>query len=501
MRRLDEVLTDWEAVIGLEVHVELTELETKMFCDCRLSHTDPPNTNVCPVCLGLPGALPMPNRRAIESIVVAGIALGCEIPRRSYFYRKHYFYPDMAKNFQTTQGPVAFCMRGGLDLTVSGDGARECQDADVDRRPDGSYVRRVRIQRIHMEEDAAKMVHVGGREGRISSATESLLDYNRCGTPLIELVTEPDLRTPEEARLFMERLRQTLLYLKISDCSLEGGSMRCDGNVSVRRRGDTSLGVKCELKNVNSLKSLHDALAFEICRQTEVLEEGGAVRQETRHFEVSSRSTRVMRVKETKDDYRMYPDPDITPFELSDDFVRRCRQMVPELPDEKAARYVAEFSVRPREASLIAADPVLADLFEGAVAIEPALGQVEANVIVNLAPKEKGATPAQVASLSRILASESITFAQARDLLDRVCGTDLDPEAEARACGMCQVLDAGALAPIVDEVLGRCADQVRQYREGNVRVLGFFVGQCMRAAGGSGNPKLFAELLRSRLDG
>lgn len=276
--------------------------------------------------------------------------------------------------------------------------------------------------------------------------------------------------------------------------------MRCDGNVSVRRRGDTSLGVKCELKNVNSLKSLHDALAYEICRQAEVLEEGRTVRQETRHFEVSSRRTRVMRVKETKDDYRMYPDPDIAPFELSDGFVERCRQMVPELPDEKAARYVGELSIRAREATLIAADPADASLFEGSVAIEPSFGQVTANVIVNLGPREKGATAAQVAALSRLLASEAITFAQARDLLDCVCGTGLDPEVEAKARGMCQERDAGVLVPIVEEVLAGCPDQVRQYREGNTRVLGFFVGQCMKAAGGSGNPKLFGELLRERLD-
>jgi aspartyl-tRNA(Asn)/glutamyl-tRNA(Gln) amidotransferase subunit B len=501
MRALADVLRDWEAVIGLEIHTELTALENKMFCDCRISHTDPPNTNVCPVCLGLPGALPVPNRRAIESIVMAGIALGCEIPRRSLFFRKHYFYPDMAKNFQTTQGPVAFCMRGSLDLTVSGEGARENPGDDVGRAPDGSYVRHVRIQRIHMEEDAAKMVHVGGLEGRIASATESLIDYNRCGTPLIELVTEPDLRTPEEARLFMEKLRQILLSLGISDCSLENGSMRCDGNVSVRRRGDTSFGVKCELKNVNSLKSLHDALAFEVCRQAEVLEGGGVVRQETRHFEVSCRRTRVMRVKETKDDYRMYPDPDLTPFDLTDDFVERCRKMVPELPDEKAARYVGEHDVRPREARLIAANPADARFFEEVLAAGPSSAQVAANVVVNLSPRELGATPAQVASLVGLLADDAVTFAQARELLELVAGTRDDPARVADERGMRQASDASVLAPIVDEVLARCSDQVRQYREGNTRVLGFFVGQCMKAAGGSGNPRIFGELLRHRLDG
>ena len=302
MRELNEVLRDWEAVIGLEIHTELTTLKTKMFCGCRLSHDDAPNTNVCPVCLGLPGALPVPNREAIRSIVKAGLATNCQISRRTMFYRKHYFYPDMAKNFQTTQGPVAFCMHGRLDLEVTGAGAKERPDcafgeaeaqslasasanavglstdmaaqlresgtsaagapgerggalagmASYDtaalavpvRHEDGSYTVPVRILRIHMEEDAAKMVHLGGEEGRITSAAESLIDYNRCGTPLIELVTEPDLRTPEEARLFMEKLRQVFVTLGISDCSMEKGSMRCDGNVSLRRRGETRLGTK-----------------------------------------------------------------------------------------------------------------------------------------------------------------------------------------------------------------------------------------------------------------
>ena len=326
MRKLAEVLEDWEAVIGLEVHTELTSLDTKMFCNCRLSHDDAPNTNVCPVCLGMPGALPVPNRKAIQSIVMAGLATNCEIQKHSMFYRKHYFYPDMAKNFQTTQGPVAFCMYGHLDLAVSGEGAAERPDGTgVEKAADGSYVAPVRILRIHMEEDAAKMVHVGGEEGRITAATESLIDYNRCGTPLIELVTEPDLRTPEEARLFMEKLRETFVTLGISDCSLESGSMRCDGNISLRRRGETRYGTKTEMKNINSFKSLHDALEYEICRQAEVLEEGGIVYQETRHWEPSRRRTIVMRVKETADDYRLFPDPDLAPFDLTDDFIEDCR--------------------------------------------------------------------------------------------------------------------------------------------------------------------------------
>ncbi|HJA28383.1 MAG TPA: Asp-tRNA(Asn)/Glu-tRNA(Gln) amidotransferase subunit GatB [Candidatus Olsenella pullicola] len=501
MKKLAEVLKDWEAVIGLEVHTELTTLETKMFCNCRLSHDDEPNTNVCPVCLGMPGALPVPNEKAIESIVMAGLATNCQIQRHSMFYRKHYFYPDMAKNFQTTQGPVAFCMHGQLDLEVSGAGAKERPDSTVEKDADGGYVAPIRILRIHMEEDAAKMVHVGGEEGRIGGAAESLIDYNRCGTPLIELVTEPDLRTPEEARLFMEKLRQTFLTLGISDCSLESGSMRCDGNISLRRRGETKFGTKTEMKNINSFKSLHDALEYEICRQAEVLEEGGIVYQETRHWEPSRRRTVVMRVKETADDYRLFPDPDLAPFDLTDEFVERCRARIPELPDAKRDRYMASFGLKRADAAQLAGDPKVAAFFEEALEgagekVVPTL----ANVMVNLAPSYDALTVAQVRGISALLAEDAITFAQAREVLDAVNGTEEDPAAYVDAHGMRQSTDEGALGAIVDEVLARCTDQVQQYRDGNKKVLGFLVGQCMKAAKGSGNPKAFNKMLAERLE-
>ena len=501
MKKLAEVLKDWEAVIGLEVHTELTTLETKMFCNCRLSHDDEPNTNVCPVCLGMPGALPVPNEKAIESIVMAGLATNCQIQRHSMFYRKHYFYPDMAKNFQTTQGPVAFCMHGQLDLEVSGAGAKERPDDTVEKDADGGYVAPIRILRIHMEEDAAQMVHVGGEEGRIGGAAESLIDYNRCGTPLIELVTEPDLRTPEEARLFMEKLRQTFLTLGISDCSLESGSMRCDGNISLRRRGETKFGTKTEMKNINSFKSLHDALEYEICRQAEVLEEGGIVYQETRHWEPSRRRTVVMRVKETADDYRLFPDPDLAPFDLTDEFIDRCRARIPELPDAKRDRYMADYGLKRADAAQLAGDPAVAAFFEETLSAAGEKGaETVAKVMVNLVPSYDALTPAQVASLSGLLAEDAITFAQAREVLDAVNGTSEDPAAYVDTHGMRQSTDEGALGAIVDEVLGRCTDQVQQYRDGNKKVLGFLVGQCMKAAKGSGNPKAFNKMLAERLE-
>ena len=511
MKKLAEVLKDWEAVIGLEVHTELTTLETKMFCNCKNTHDDPPNTNVCPVCLGMPGALPVPNRAAIQSIVMAGLATNCQIMRHSMFYRKHYFYPDMAKNFQTTQGPVAFCMHGHLDLEVSGEGAAERPawedvagdgETPITREKDGSYVAPIRILRIHMEEDAAKMVHVGGAEGRITAAAESLVDYNRCGTPLIELVTEPDLRTPEEARLFMEKLQQTFKTLGISDCSLENGSMRCDGNISLRRRGETGLGTKTEMKNINSFKSLHDALEYEICRQAEVLEEGGIIYQETRHWEPSRRRTVVMRVKETADDYRLFPDPDLAPFDLTDDFIEEAREKIPELPDAKRDRYMHDYGLKRADAAQLAGDPSVAVFFEEALEGAPTKAVATiANVMVNLAPSFDALTPAQVRSIAGLLAEDAITFAQAREVLEAVNGTDKDPEHVVDERSMRQVTDTAALEPIVDEVLARCTDQVQQYHDGNKKVVGYLVGQCMKASKGSGNPKLFNKLLTARLEG
>lgn len=561
MKELSEVLKDWEAVIGLEIHTELTTLETKMFCGCKLSHDDAPNTHVCPVCLGMPGALPVPNRRAIESIVKAGLATNCEIKKHSMFYRKHYFYPDMAKNFQTTQGPVAFCMHGRLDLEVSGRGAAERPEcafgeneakslasasanavglsrqmaeglpegvevsaaalggmgsydtaglAVPERRADGSYSVPIRILRIHMEEDAAKMVHVGGAEGRIGGAAESLVDYNRCGTPLIELVTEPDLRTPEEARLFMEKLRRIFLTIGISDCSMEKGSMRCDGNVSLRRRGETGLGTKTELKNLNSFKALHDGLAYEICRQAEVLESGGTIYQETRHWEPSRKRTVVMRVKETADDYRLFPDPDLEPFDLSDEFIEHCRGELPELPDAKRDRIERAFGVKRADAEQLAGDPVTAAFFEEAAAgLSGKAAQTVANLVVNelaaylkasgVALGESGIAPAQVASLAKLLASDAISSNQAHEVFEVMAASGDDPEKIVDERGMRQVSDAGALQPIVDEVLAACADQAQQYRDGNQKVIGFLVGQCMKASRGKGNPKLFNELLRASL--
>lgn len=523
MRKLEEVLKDWEAVIGLEIHAELTTLNTKMFCGCKLEFGAAPNTHTCPVCLGLPGALPVPNKAAIESIVLAGLATNCDIEKHSMFYRKNYMYPDMTKNFQTTQGPVAFCMRGHLDLDVDGPAAKERGDVlslEVGERAgnivrtENGYTAHVGITRIHMEEDAGKMVHVGGDEGRIAGATHSLVDYNRAGTPLIELVTEPDLRTPEEARLFMQKLRQIYLAIGISDCSMEEGSMRCDGNVSLRRRGSTKLGVKTELKNMNSFKNLHDGLAYEICRQAEVLEEGGQIYQETRHWDPTMKHTIVMRVKETADDYRLFPEPDLAPYDLSDEFIENVRAKLPELPDQKAARFEGDFGLSAYDAGHLVENAACARFFEECMRIAGADGQALAKPVANLVINDVTArmnadvsfcldesplTPARVVELVRLLAEEAISSKQAKEVFAAIIDTDEDPLAIVEARGMRQVSDVSAIEAVVDEVVGANPDKVTQYRGGKTGLMGFFVGQCMKATGGQGNPKVINELLAKKL--
>ena len=527
MKTLDQVLEDWEAVIGLEIHTELTTLETKMFCSCKLEFGAEPNTHVCPVCLGLPGALPVPNKAAIQSIVLAGLATNCDIEKHSMFYRKGYIYPDMAKNFQTTQGPVAFCMRGHLDLDVDGKAANERyhldrlaegeQSENITRTADG-YVAHVGITRIHMEEDAGKMIHLGGGEGRIAGATHSLVDYNRAGTPLIELVTEPDLRTPEEARLFMQKLRQIFLAIGISDCSMEEGSMRCDGNVSLRRRGATGLGTKTELKNLNSFKSLHDGLEYEICRQASVLEEGGQIYQETRHWDPSQKRTIVMRVKETADDYRMFPDPDLAPYDLSDEFIEAVRAKLPELPDQKSARFAADFGLSAYDARHLVTDPATAHLFEQGMEHAAAAGKdcaklakplanlvindvsayLNANVGVDLA--ETPLTPARAIDLVELLATDAISSKQAKEVFSAILEEDKDPAVIVEERGMKQVSDTGALEAIVDAVIAANPDDVAEYKAGKTKVIGFLVGQCMKASKGQGNPKLLNQLLTEKLN-
>ena len=521
MKTLDEVLQDWEAVIGLEVHCELTTLKTKMFCGCELEFGAEPNTHTCPVCLGLPGALPVPNKKAIEGIVLAGLATNCDIEKQSMFYRKNYMYPDMSKNFQTTQGPIAFCMRGHLNLEVDGAGAAERYALDelavgeerenIKRTEDG-YQAKVGITRIHMEEDAGKMVHIGGGEGRIAGATHSLVDYNRAGTPLIELVTEPDLRTPEEARLFMQKLRQIYLAIGISDCSMEEGSMRCDGNVSLRRRGETKFGTKTELKNMNSFKNLHDGLVYEICRQAEVLEEGGIIYQETRHWDPSVKRTIVMRVKETADDYRLFPEPDLVPFNLSDEFIEGVRTRLPELPDAKRERYMETYGLTSYDARHVIEEGTNADFFDACMecAQDKALAKPIANLIINdvtaylnthadVTVADLPLTAERAVELVKLITSDAISSKQGKEVFAAIIDEDKNPEAIVEERGMKQVSDTGAIEAVIDGILAANPDKVEAYKGGKTGLMGFFVGQCMKEMRGQGNPKVINQILAQKL--
>ena len=527
MKDLQTVLQDWEAVIGLEVHAELTTLNTKMFCSCPIEYGAEPNTHVCPICLGLPGALPAPNRAAIESIVLAGFATGCQIMEQSMFYRKNYFYPDMTKNFQITQGPVAFCMGGQLTLEVTGEAAKERAALegttplafdDKPATPQGpkasripGYAATVGITRIHMEEDAGKLVHMGGTDGRITGASYSLVDFNRCGTPLIELVTEPDLRTPEEARLFLQKLRQIYLTIGISNCSMEEGSLRCDGNVSLRRRGQTTLGTKTELKNMNSFKNLHDGLAYEICRQAQVLEGGGTVLQETRHWEPASKRTYSMRVKETADDYRLFPEPDLAPFDLSDAFIQSVKARLPELPDAKKQRFMTTYSLSPDVARNLAGDVDLSLFFDEAIDDKNAdLAKLVANLLLNdvsaylntsnTTLAQVRFTPLHLAQLAQLIAEGAISSKQAKEVLTAMAQTGQTPAKIIEDRGMQQVSDTDTIQAAIQAALDGNPDKVAEYQAGKTGLLGFFVGQVMKSTQGQGNPKLINDLLRQHLD-
>ncbi len=512
MKSLEEVMQVWEPVIGLEVHVELTSLKTKLFCGCELEFGAEPNTHTCPVCLGLPGALPVPNKDAIKSIVLAGLATNCEIMKHSMFYRKSYMYPDMAKDFQTTQGPIAFCMHGGVDLHIDGPCACERIDIPEAQGKNGSYTTHIGITRLHLEEDAGKMIHIGGEDGRINGSTHSLVDYNRAGTPLIELVTEPELHTPEEARMFMQNLRQIYLALGISDCSMEQGSLRADGNISLRRRGSTGLGTKTELKNINSFKSLHDALAYEIRRQAEVLEEGGTIYQETRHWDPSTKHTIVMRTKETADDYRLFPEPDLAPYDLTDEYIESVRAQLPELPNAKAHRFEDSFGLSAYDARHLIEHRVTARFFEACMKhADRSMTKPIANFILNDLASKLNAddgfdldssflTPERAVELVGLIADDTISSKQGKRVFETLLTDDEDPQAIVEKLGMKQVSDTGAIEAVVDQVIADHPDKVAQYQGGKTGLLGFFVGQCMKAMHGQGNPKVINQLLSNKLN-
>jgi aspartyl-tRNA(Asn)/glutamyl-tRNA(Gln) amidotransferase subunit B len=470
----------------------------------------------------MPGSLPVPNEKAIEATVLAGLALECEISRFAQFHRKNYFYPDMPKNYQISQYDVPFCVGGHLDVEVDGPGAKQRADAAVPGADgivvppaDGSsdYTVRVGVTRIHLEEDTGKMVHVGGAEGRISGATHSLVDFNRAGTALMELVTEPDIRTPEEARRFAGKLRLVFLTLGISDCNMEEGSMRVDANVSVRRRGETGLGVKTEVKNMNSFKALHDALSHEIVRQADALEAGERVVQETRHWDAGAKRTSSLRSKEEAHDYRYFPEPDMVPFTFDDDYIARVRERLAELPDARRIRYERDLGLPRHDAVVLSSDMELAGYFEEAV--ESAGGPESAKTVANwvlgdfsahlnadsLRPRESDVTPRKLARLVALVEDQTISGKQAKTVFSEMVSTGERPRQIIERLGMENVSDSSAIEAVVAKVLAANPKEVEAYRGGKSGLLGFFVGAVMRETGGGVDPALVNDALRARLDG
>src|SRR5438445_3859804 len=481
-------MTDWETVIGLECHVELNT-KTKMFCGCRNEFGADPNTNVCPICLGHPGSLPVPNRAAIESIVKIGLALDCEIAPHSLFHRKNYFYPDMPKNFQISQYDLPICVNGHLDVVVDG------------------HSRRIGITRVHMEEDTGKSTHVGA-SGRIAGADYSLVDYNRAGVPLVEVVSEPDLRSSDEARAYLTELRAVLESLGVSDVRMEEGSLRCDANISVRARGSAELGTKVEVKNLNSVRSLYRAVRFEEERQRDALIADKPLVQETRHFDESTGTTSPMRSKEFAFDYRCFPEPDLSPLEPAVDWVEGVRASLPELPAARRARLASAYGLEASQAAYLATDPDTAAFFEESVALGGDPKEVANWMAGDLAAllnehrtalRASKVTPAHLADLVKLLDQQIIGSAGAKAALAAAYRTGDAIEAIVDREDLRQVSDVTALEAVIDRVLAENPGPVEQFRAGKEGALNALIGPIMKETRRAANAQVVRELLRKRL--
>ena len=481
-------MTDWEPVIGLECHVELNT-KTKMFCGCRNEFGAEPNTLTCPVCVGHPGALPVPNREAIASIIKIGLALDCRIAPHSLFHRKNYFYPDMPKNFQISQYDLPICIGGGLDVDV-----------------EPGQVKRFGITRVHMEEDTGKTTH-GSVSGRIHEADHALVDYNRAGVPLVECVSEPDMRSPQEAAAYLRELRVVLESLDVSDVRMEEGSLRCDANVSLRERGTEAFGTKVEIKNMNSIRSLERALIYEIDRQTEALDGGAKIVQETRHWDEDSGSTKSMRSKEEAFDYRYFPEPDIPALEPSQRWIEEIRATLPELPRARRARYREGHGLKPDVADVLVGDRYSTELFERTVALGAPATPVANWITQDLAGlRNKAAVgveskvePEHLIDLIELISSGELGGSGAKQALEDAFETGAPIAQIVEKRGLRQISDTGALQEIADQVIADNPDVVAQFKAGKEATIGFLVGQVMKSSGGTANPKLAQQVLRERL--
>jgi aspartyl-tRNA(Asn)/glutamyl-tRNA(Gln) amidotransferase subunit B len=480
----------WEPVIGIEVHVELMTA-SKMFCGCEVAHGGEPNTRVCPTCLGLPGALPVTNRSAIEAIIAIGLALGCEVSPRSVFHRKNYFYADLPKNYQISQFDVPVCHDGYLDI-------------DIDGR-----TRRVGIERAHMEEDTGKSIHVG-TGGRIHSAESTLLDFNRSGVPLVEVVSRPDLRSAAEARLYAQELRSVIAELGVSDVRLEEGSIRFDANVSVRPEGSEEYGTKVEIKNMNSFRSLERAVAYEVERQTALLGSGGSIVQETRHWDEESGVTHSMRVKEGSSDYRYFTEPDLVPLVMSPEWVAGIAERLPEMPADRRARYAGQ-GLAPATAGVLSGlDPTLRAIYDDAVlsgaSPQAAANWVTGEVVAWLRRNDSDAPGVSLdgqslADLVEMVEDGSVSTSAAKEILDGVLSGEGRPREIAEQRDLLQVSDAASLEAMVESVLADNPGAVDEFRSGEEKVLGFLVGQVMKTSQGKADPRLVNQLLREKMTG
>jgi aspartyl-tRNA(Asn)/glutamyl-tRNA(Gln) amidotransferase subunit B len=470
----------YEAVIGLEIHAQLLT-DTKIFCGCSTSFGREPNTQTCPVCIGMPGVLPVLNRKAVEFAIMAGLAMNCKIAPYSRFARKNYFYPDLPKGYQISQYELPICQQGYLDIEV--DGVR----------------RRVGITRIHMEEDAGKNIH---------EKDSSLVDLNRAGVPLLEIVTEPDIRTPREAAVFMRKLRTILRYLGICDGNMEQGSLRCDANVSVRPEGSEGFGTKTEIKNINSFRFVEKALEYEINRQIKLISQGESVVQETRLWDSSAGKTYSMRSKEEAHDYRYFPEPDLVPLEIPREWVDEIKGRLPELPDEKKTRFIKEYSLPEYDAEVLTEERTVAEWFEEAVRLggnpKKVSNWMMTELLRLLNEHEKEITdipltPSHLVKILDLIEKGTISGTIGKKVFSEVFLTGKDPEVVVKEKGLLQITDTSELEKMVDEVLKNNSKEVERYKKGETKLLGFFVGQVMKASRGKANPKIVNELLKQKL--
>jgi aspartyl-tRNA(Asn)/glutamyl-tRNA(Gln) amidotransferase subunit B len=474
-------MTQYETVIGLECHAQLLT-RSKLFCGCRAGFGDPPNANVCPVCVGLPGALPVLNRRAVELAARMALAVSCRINPSSVFARKNYFYPDLPKGYQISQ----------YDRPLAEEGAVEIQTA--------SGRKRIAIERIHMEEDAGKLLHEGFRD----ASTKSGVDFNRSGVPLIEIVSRPELSSPEEAVAYAESLREILQYAEVSDADMEKGNFRCDGNVSLRPRGSSELGTKVEIKNLNSFRFLGRALAYEVARQAALLDDGARVVQETRLYDPDADETHPMRSKEEAHDYRYFPDPDLPPLKLGVEEIEDIRRGLPELPAAKRARFTAELGLPAYDAEVLTGSRALADYFEEAARRsgnpKAASNWVMSDVLRKLKESQASIeafpiTPAALSDLVALVDQGAVSGKMAREVFEKMYAGGGEAAAIIEREGLSQISDPAAIEQAVRSLVDSRPDLVAQYRAGEEKVLGFFVGQVMKATKGQANPKLAREIL------